>query len=652
MINRTQFFTLLPILLIACSASYAEELIVNGDFTQGLVLWPQSGSYTNADDTVVVESGVSNEDGNPYLFINFAESLSGAKGRFQRVDQSILPGSRLMVSTDFRTEGLTCFNDINATVGAQVRIQGWGLPASENCADININSPEKQWWPVVRTAAESWTTVSTDRAMSLGPDIGCLVVRPLVLSCAGEAQFDNISVNVLPPETLSTGSLPTGDLGLPQYPKSVTDAGTRSLVGSSVFLELRGADPAAVDLLNATISALDINVVTKKKDIAPETFVVRLADITKGMKEYSDIFESGTTLPAGDSRRDQAYVLEIADNGQGTVVTIAGVGGAGQYYGVQTLAALLAQNGEMIWNGTIIDWPAYRYRGLIIGTPSKLDLADKTKRNLLMLVGAEGWVEEDEVPALESYLAECNARHVTCVFGDSPVARVYSPSTPIKFNYSLNEQDVKDRFKRLHDSGARLFYLNFDDINTSRHGGQGALYYAEDIDRYETIANAHYQYSLMVANMLVQLDAQAGGRSTLLFTPMYYYGASDEYGVEGNAYLALISQLPDNVKMVSTAAFSAQRYSQVSHDYARNPAIWDNYIDRYTGYQDYHIPPAHLAAMSGLEHVVDYYLMPMGQPSSPWYCMASHVLSDFLWNGDAYDPELSVLRALPPTCPY
>lgn len=637
-------------LLLGSGAITAAEQIENGDFELGLKSWAQSGSYNSGTYPGAVQSDVEAISGNTFLYVNFDELLKGAKGRFQDITLPAPSGTRLQVSTDLRTQNFFCQDDVSNFNGAQIRLQGFAKPALGSCADGSTNIIQQRW-PVVRSHSDVWTTLTSEREQAWPSTVECISVRVLGLGCTGRMEVDNISVTTLPPETISTGKLPADDLGITPYPKVVTDAGTRSLVTNTAYLDLRDADTRAVNLLKRKLADRGITLVDEQTRTA-DTLVVRLVNVqSRGMTRYNDQFNDGTTLPCGDVRRAQGYVLEARENvGTGTEVTIAGAGTAGQFYGVQTLDKLLPAVGELVWNGKLVDWPSYRYRGLVGGARSALDTTAKHRRNMIMLVGDAGWVNDgtDFDLNLSNYIEDCTAQHVNCVFGDSPVARVYKRQNSQLFSYSDNKADVVARYVRLHEAGVRTFYLNFDDINTARNGKQDKLTSDNDRAVYpDGIGQAHYAYGKMISDRLALLDKETGDQSVLLFTPMYYLRGSNEYGNNGTAYLAAISALPtSNVEIINTGAWSEQRHAQVTLDYGRAPAIWDNFVDRYNNTQSNHIPPAQLETMPGLANVTEYYIFPMGAKHHPWNNMAWDVLSDFLWNGDNYDPELAALRAM------
>ncbi|HEY1121755.1 MAG TPA: beta-N-acetylglucosaminidase domain-containing protein [Haloferula sp.] len=246
--------------------------------------------------------------------------------------------------------------------------------------------------------------------------------------------------------------------GTPVHPvpqKAEVSGGNFQLARDAKLTGESTADPASVAILKARLSTLPAG-----------SGATRIIIGERGDQAVAQHL-------AGLPEKSGAYRLSIRDG----VVVIVGHDGRGTYYGVRTLAQLLADIPGKLPAAEIIDWPEIPHRGVVegfYGTP----WSHEKRLSLIRFLG--DWKMDTYIygpkddpfhsspnwrkpyPAAEAArireLADaCREQHVDFVWA-------IHPGKDIKWT-DEDFGNVKAKFEAMYDLGVRAFSVFFDDIS-------------------------------------------------------------------------------------------------------------------------------------------------------------------------------------------
>jgi hypothetical protein len=267
--------------------------------------------------------------------------------------------------------------------------------------------------------------------------------------------------------------------------------------------------------------------------------------------------------------------LNVTSAHDGILIDILGGDEAGAFYALQSLRSLIyAENQTLFIRPVqIMDWPAFKRRGLILGASASYPL-EKTrtnfcarlKLNLTVHCGLRGaeWNQSSLRTQTADFQTFCEARYVE-----------FAALMGYEQELATMGDAVTTYFGERFDAGIRSFTVDFDD------------YYISTMAESQTLATTHAEIASRICQYLRERDAAA----RFIFCPLVYGGLPSTYLVGaattaiGVNYLNLLGDnLPADMPIFWTGdqgVFSStitevgsQEISQATR--GRKPFLWDN----------------------------------------------------------------------------
>ncbi|MEE6295486.1 beta-N-acetylglucosaminidase domain-containing protein [Georgenia wangjunii] len=432
-------------------------------------------------------------------------------------------------------------------------------------------------------------------------------------------------------------------------PEVVPTPAQASYTGESVALPTAvevvtgpSTDPAA---LGALVEVLGVNGVTDVDVLEPGEEASGFAVVLAGADDAALVGALGAAdVPQGD----ESYALAVREDG----AAVGGRDGAGQFYGVQTLAQLAGtvDDAAHLAVATIEDHPAMSLRGTIEGFYGEpwthaerldhLDFLGSVKANTYIYAPKDDpyhrdqWREPypaEELAELGELVARADANHVQLTFA-------VSPGVSICYSDPEHRADLKAKLDSIYDLGGRSFYVALDDIAYTSWNCAG------DEETYGAAGRATAAAAQVDLLNDVQQTwvAEREGVRPLQMVPT-------EYGdLAATAYKDVIRETLDPAVVIqwtgtdvvprSITNADAQTFAEL---YGRNAFLWDNYpVNDFGDTAGRLLLGPYAYRDNGLsEHLTGIVSNPMNQPHASDLVVAS--VADFAWNDTAFDAETS-----------
>ncbi len=426
-------------------------------------------------------------------------------------------------------------------------------------------------------------------------------------------------------------------------PVEASYSGKATAVKGVDVVTTTATDPSALAALRSALAAHGIEDVDV---LAPGTAASDFAIVLAG---------------AGDSVVGSIDVPEQAEGyalvATATRAVIAGRDGAGQYYGVQTLAQLLdkVDGAVHLSEANISDYPAMSLRGTIEGfygdpwTPAErldhMDFLGSVKANTYVYAPKDDpyhrdkWREPypaEDLAKLGVLVDRAVANHVQFTFA-------VAPGVSICYSDPAQLVDLEAKLDSIYSLGARSFYIALDDISYEKWNCElDKTTYGEPGP--ENAANAQVDLLNKVQRNWI---AKREGARPLQMVPT-------EYGdVTPTAYKDIFKADLDPAIVVQWTgtdvipiAISNDDAQAVSELYGRQVFLWDNYpVNDFWATSGRLLLGPYVSRDNGLSaYLTGIVSNPMNQPYASEIAVAS--IADFAWNDEAFEAEASWLRSI------
>jgi hyaluronoglucosaminidase len=210
-----------------------------------------------------------------------------------------------------------------------------------------------------------------------------------------------------------------------------------------------------------------------------------------------------------------------------------------------------------------------------------------------------------------------------------------SPGLTIRYSSAEDVDRLMAKFLQVVVAGARHLMLHLDDIPEG-------LQHQADVRKYDSLASAHADLANAIRSRLDAVEPDIA----LTVCPTVYSGRSDV------PYLrTLVAQLAPRVQLfwdgpaVWCSEIGADDALTFAANLGREPIYWDNYpANDLSASGELHIGPYRGRDADLRDHSLGILVNPMPLAESSKIPIAT--IADFLWDPEAYDPEVSWERAI------
>ena len=351
--------------------------------------------------------------------------------------------------------------------------------------------------------------------------------------------------------------------------------------------------------------------------------------ITLGVKGDKNVRKAGRHIPT----QPEGYYLQITQKG----ITVAGTDTRGLYYGIQTLAQLVAQGQLPLTEVT--DYPDIRWRGVVegfYGTPwshearlRQLDFYGKNKMNVYLYGPKDdpyhsvpNWRKPypaKEAAQLKQLVDRAKANEVIFYWA-------IHPGQDIKWN-TQDRDLLMQKFESMYQLGVRAFAVFFDDIS-----GEGA--------------KAPKQAELLnyIDDNFVKVK---GDVAPLIMCPTEYNKSWSN--VKGGYLTTLGTQLNKGIEIMWTgdrviACIDKQSMDFINPLLQRKAYIWWNFpVSDYV--RDHLLMgPVYGNGLDIKNDMSAFVSNPMERPEASKIALYS--VADYAWNLEEFDSEASWKEAI------
>ncbi len=342
---------------------------------------------------------------------------------------------------------------------------------------------------------------------------------------------------------------------------------------------------------------------------------------------------------------DEKYLLRIEQTENGADIRLTSAGRRGVFYGLCTVARMIADN-EFI-RGETTDYPLFKTRGYIEGFYGKpwrfdqrcdmLKLMAKNKMNTVYYAPKD---DEFHRERWRDLYPENEISGLTELFRISREAQMdfyycIAPGLSMKYSDDGEFEALMNKTKQLFSLGIRCFGLLLDDIPEK-------LKFPEDAERYGEVVNAHIDLCGRYYYALKQLDSA----TRLTVCPMQYFGKGNEYFISkfGRGLPAEVSIFWTGRDVCSRELTVPEAFTFIASTYHR-PLYWDNYpVNDGDMFNRMHLGPI-------IGRDAELYRYAEGLISNCMeYAECSKIplltVADYLWNPKAYDADASYQNAI------
>lgn len=407
-----------------------------------------------------------------------------------------------------------------------------------------------------------------------------------------------------------------------------------------------GSDKAAIDAVTALLQKHGAKKISQV-DPGSEAKGNGITTVRIGSGNRTDI-HNGLRGAANVPAQAEGYALVVNGNG----VTIGGTDGAGQFYGVQTLAQLFSPGkpGSSITHIYIEDYPLMPLRGTIEGfygepwtDQARLDHLDwlaTVKANTYVYTPKDDpylraeWRDlypADRLEGLKKLVERASANHVHFTYA-------VSPGVSVCFSDQADRDTMLAKLQQVYDLGARAFSIPFDDISYTKWNceldqttygapGQGAA------------GNAQVDFLNYVQKQFIETHE---GSFPLQTVPTEYSDLND------TPYkTAIREKLDPNVIVQWTGTEVVPPYIKnvdaqaCAKNFGRKVFLWDNYpVNDWDDTRGRLLLAPYKYRDAGLhDHLQGIVGNPMNQAHASRVALFS--IAAFAWNDQAFDAEAS-----------
>jgi len=332
----------------------------------------------------------------------------------------------------------------------------------------------------------------------------------------------------------------------------------------------------------------------------------------------------------------EGYALIVRDQ-----ITVISVTRKGLINGLASLRQLILRHGKKLNNVLIVDYPSFKYRGVVEGFYHE----PWTWSNRRYILGFMARVKMNAyiyAPKNDPYHREkWRAKYPQATLGEIKAlvrsAEKYgvrfffavSPGLSVKYSSKLDEDYLVDKFLRVARLGVRSFAVFYDDISLK-------LIHDEDKERYSSLAEAQADFTNTVYRRLREelQDVE------MLLCPTEYKGTGlSEY------FSTLVENLDKRIGIMWTGPQTCSReitYSDAARVRERSKGrlfIWDNYPVNDYSRNRLNLGPLR-SRDSRLHEVVEgVFFNPMNEAYASTIPLAT--CADYAWNPEDYDPDAS-----------
>jgi hyaluronoglucosaminidase len=339
--------------------------------------------------------------------------------------------------------------------------------------------------------------------------------------------------------------------------------------------------------------------------------------------------------------RDEGYSIEIPASG--APITVRANSETGFIYAALTLGQLVhtgADGAPAIYTGTVDDYPAFAFRGVLEGgyeiwqhenRSDVLRWMGPIKMNYFIYAPKEDpyfrrqWRKpfpQEELDKYREYIAICDEYNIIFAFSMSPA---------LNMEYSSDQefQTLVAKYRQIQDLGVVHFGIFFDDVLPF-------LSTPADQARFEHIAEAE----ALVTNRLLEFLRKNDPSARLFFVPNQYWGWTP------TKYWEIISRdLNPEIEIGWTGIDIVSKEITVAHaekfkeTVGRYPAIGDNYSPLYALAR--REAGLYKTASSFVNNPYDFAEDELAQLSK----FVDATVGDYAWNPEGYDPDRSLFEA-------
>lgn len=523
---------------------------------------------------------------------------------------------------------------------------GWHKPGAM-VVFFDENKNRIRHWDMVRVGEENTPWRKYEKRikipkMARGKKVAFIKVHLVVSFCPGEVWFDDVEVLPIKEEsslTILDKDLAKKEVVIIPEPRKVKLGYSRILLKNlKVLVSPEFVKEESFDFIYKEISEFFFKkkvsmgnyrgkIISSPKETP--LILANLSSFALGLPDEEKLGDQGYFLKVGDLEKDKKGIMLAANSLHGI------------YYGWQSLKQILNKDKTSLQEIEIIDWPAFKYRGVPRGSLNvkTLNKMASVKLNFFWICqgsfGCREWerpMREGEKSFMKGFLKECKKRFITAVAS-------YRPGWgKIEFHFSdpKHIEAVKRRYSEYYQCGYRIFSLSFDDLGNI---GRDKLSYPDDIKRFKNIGNAHYFLASIVYRHLKKLNSE----NQLYIVPMYYYDQKNLSPFE-KEYVKTLANLPKDVVFINCSATTKESVDYFKKLTSREPFIWINYFAQYEKMNPMptFVPPLSFKYSPDLNKYTKgfIFLMP-GWKDMLWYLAA-----DFTWNIDRYNPKKSASLAI------
>ena len=390
-------------------------------------------------------------------------------------------------------------------------------------------------------------------------------------------------------------------------------------------------------------------------------------EVILGMSEGSPALRSAyAERGLGPIDRTEAYRIRTDRNGEGKPrFLLLGSDPRGCFYAAQSFVQMLTvRDGRLAVRALEVDdWPAFRSRasgndekppaGDVAG--AAIDWFSRFKMNAWPFGQSYNWpddwrgLSERSREALRRARTTPGAEAVDLRYQIHPFGRAGDPEERFAIRIS-SSSDRRRFFELLREalrSGADDILLRADDFHELS---------SADERSFESKAEAHAR----LVEESVSILGEESPEARLYFCPPYYAGSMVRSSAEARSYLRAIGRaFPPEVTILWTGpevvsdAFNSAAHKRYASLIGRSPYLWDNtvyqeesdfgYTYEYAWYMLHPMDTRYPENYSGMTPGIRFNF---GFDGTWLNRIGNVVLADYLWNPSAYDPELSLRRAV------
>jgi len=341
---------------------------------------------------------------------------------------------------------------------------------------------------------------------------------------------------------------------------------------------------------------------------------------------------------------DEMYGLLIDDKVMIYAITFRGV-----VYALSTLKqlAIETENDIVFERYKIVDWPSFKYRGIVEGFYYDPWSWEDRKDIIRFMSGfkmnayiyapkddpyhREKWrmkYPQELIRKLEELIKLSHKYGIEFIFA-------ISPGLSVRYSSSLDEDTLVEKFLEIAQFGVKSFGIFYDDIPNK-------LLFKEDVEKYGSLGKAQADFTNRVFRRLIE---KLGEDVKMIICPTEYRGVKlSKYFDDLSENLHKDILIMWTGPLVIARKLSFEDSSEVSQRAKGRLVIWDNYP-----VNDYSRNRLNLGPVKGRDGglfkvLKGFYFNPMNEAHLSMIPLATG--ADYLWNPEEYDPYFSWHNAM------